>query len=148
MSEYYLQIQASDGQFLNLTAATAGASCPHQPLDTSRACSLPVASLRGAPFTLTAGSLISWRVAALNTPQGAGLWASKSDPLVKVGDAPLKPATPVQGSVLNDTWVSVGWAAVTNATELGFATLVNYTLEWDQGQSPAAWAPLYEGQLT
>ena len=137
---YSIVILGADGTFGEELTYCDGASTGVLATAPDLECTIPLTTLRAAPFELPYGALVQARVMA----QNANGWGSLSQVNLagaSVETEPAQMATPTMGSATTTTEVAVDFAALSPGAETGGSAVESYHLQWDQGTG--AWADLF-----
>lgn len=137
VSAYRIKLKQTDGTMTEIAASCDGTQSG---VVTSRACSVPMATLTSSPFSLAIGSLVVAQVEA----QNAEGWADPS-PANTAGalaeTLPTAGPTATRGSDTTATQIEVAWTALSTSPDNGGSAITSYQLYWDSasGGLPATW---------
>jgi len=135
---YTVALEAADGSYAEETGHCDGASAA---VVASRACEIPLTTLREAPFGLAFDALVAAVVSAHNG-NGEGPASAPNVAGARIQTEPVQMAAPARLALTSETQLHIGWAALTAPAETGGAVVSSYGLEWDAGSGEAAWYEL------
>jgi hypothetical protein len=104
-------------------------------------CRIPVLVLRGAQYSLTAGTVVVALVQAHNA-RGWGPLSAENTAGAIITTVPEKMAAPTRDSaVTTPAQIKADWTALV-APQDGHSAVLSYNLEWDAGSNGASWSEL------
>jgi len=136
VSAYSVKFRQADGTYTAIVPACDGSLSG---IVAVRACSVPVATLTNAPFSLQVGDLIAVQVEAYNAKGWSGPSpANTAGALAQT--APTAGATASRGDATSATQLEVTWAAISASPADGGSAILSYEVYWDEasGDAPTA----------
>lgn len=107
----------------------------------ARRCTIPMATLTAAPFSLERGELVLVRARAYNF-NGWSVYSPTNTDGARVKTPPTFMYPPVRDPSSSDSQIVLTWSTLTSEADSGGAQILSYGLEWDSGSDGASWAGL------
>ena len=136
VSAYRVKFRQLDGSYTEIVPACDGSLAG---ILAARACTVPMATLTNAPFSLAVGALIAVKVEAKNA-KGWSTPSTANTAGALAQTAPTAGATASRGPATDAGQLEVTWTAVTTSPADGGSTILSYEVYWDNasGDAPSA----------